>query len=225
MAANNSNKSLTTIKTENILNAVISLTTWFALVLQLYILVANTPGNGLTPKEAVGRFFIFFTILTNLLVAVSLSFLLLSPRSVAGRFFTKPSVITAVALYIFIVGVVYNIILRSVWHPTGLQKLVDELLHVAVPVLFLIYWFLFAPKSSLQWIHAFRWLIFPAVYLVYAMVRGGIEGFYPYPFLDANTLTFGRVFMNCVGLLFVFIICGLLFVAISKWMQPQSKPD
>jgi hypothetical protein len=176
---------MTRTNTQKILMAVIALAAWFALVLQLYILVANTPGNGMTPPEAVGRFFIFFTILTNLLVAISTTILLMNTRAAAGRFFAKPSVITAVALYIFIVGLVYNIILRSVWHPEGLQKLVDELLHVAVPLLFTLYWLFFAPKSSLQWIHTFRWLIFPAVYLIYAMVRGGIEGFYPYPFLDA----------------------------------------
>jgi hypothetical protein len=214
---------MTAIKSKEILMAIITLTAWFALFLQLYVLIDGTPGNGMTPLEAVGRFFIFFTILSNILVAASLTLLLLSTRSAAGSFFAKPSVITAVALYIFIVGLVYNIILRSVWHPMGLQKLADELLHVAVPALFTFYWLLYAPKTSLQWVHAFRWLIFPAVYLVYAMIRGGIEGFYPYPFLDANTLTFGRVFMNCVGLLLLFIIIGLLFVAISKQMSRQTK--
>jgi hypothetical protein len=209
--------------TKTVLITIITLVVWFALILQLYLLIVNAPDNDMTTLEAVGRFFLFFTILTNILVAVSLSMILLSSRPAAGRFFAKPSVITAVAVYIFIVGLVYNIVLRSVWHPQGLQKLADELLHVAVPLLFIIYWLLFAPKNSLQWMHAFRWLIFPAVYLVYAMIRGGIEGFYPYPFLDANTLTFGRVFMNCVGLLFVFIITGLLFVAAAKCMSSQTK--
>jgi hypothetical protein len=215
---------LTLIKYNKIiLIAIIALTAWLALTLQLYILIHNTHADSMTVLTAIGRFFIFFTILTNMLVAISLSILLQNSRSAAGRFFSKPSVITAVAVYIFIVGVVYNIVLRHVWHPQGLQKVADELLHVAVPLLFIVYWLLFAPKNSLQWIHAFRWLIFPALYLVYAMIRGGIEGFYPYPFLDANTLTFGRVFMNCVGLLFVFIICGLLFIAISKRIGSQTK--
>jgi hypothetical protein len=54
-----------------------------------------------------------------------------------------------------------------------------------------------APKSPLQWTDAFRWLIFPAIYVTYAMLRSNIEGFYPYPFLNADTLTSGRVFINC----------------------------
>src|SRR5258705_1847657 len=195
---------------------IVVLTSWFALILQLYILISNTPGNGLTPIQAVGRFFIFFTILTNLLVAICMSVLLISPRSVAGRFFSRPSVATAVTVYIFIVGLVYNIVLRNIWDPKGMQKLADELLHVFVPLLFTIYWIMFAQKSSLKWSAIFRWLLYPALYVVYAILRGSIEGFYPYPFLDADKLTWQQVFLNCAGLLIVFVIFGLLFIAVGK---------
>jgi hypothetical protein len=215
--------TLTMNKSNKILIAIIALSAWFALILQLYILIHNTPDNGMTMLAAVGRFLIFFTILTNILVAVCVSILLVRSRSAAGRFFSKSSVIAAVALYIFIVGLVYNIILRGVWHPQGLQKLADELLHVAVPLLFIIYWLLFASKNNLQWMDAFKWLLYPAVYLLYAMVRGGIEGFYPYPFINANELPFGRVFMNSFGLLIVFIISGFLFIAISRWLSRQTN--
>ena len=209
-------------RSKNIWILVTALITWFALIAQFYILVATTPGNGMTTLVAVGRFFIFFTVLTNLLVAITLTILLLVKQSTAGRFFSRPAVITAIALYIFIVGLVYNILLRSVWHPQGLQKLVDELLHVVVPLLFIMYWVLFAPKHNLHWTHTFQWLIFPAVYLVYAMIRGGLEGFYPYPFLDANTLPFGRVFTNCVSLVIVFIVLGLLFVFVGQKLNRST---
>jgi hypothetical protein len=213
------------IKNNKLAMLIIALTAWFALMLQLFILVDGTPGNGMTPLQAIGRFFIFFTILSNLLVAASLTIVLVKPASEAGLFFAKSSVISAVAVYIFIVGIIYNIILRKIWHPEGLQKLADELLHVAVPLFFILYWLLYAPKSQLEWIHAFRWLIFPAIYLVYAMTRGAIEGFYPYPFINAYELPFGRIFMNSVGLLLVFIITGLLFVAIGKRMSPPTKTE
>src|SRR5512145_903270 len=98
--------------TEKIFQAIIGITAWIALALQLYILVNNSPGNGMTALQAVGRFFIFFTILTNLVVAVSMTTLFLSPLSKPGLFFAKPSSQTAVAVYILIVGLVYNLILR-----------------------------------------------------------------------------------------------------------------
>ena len=199
-----------------IFKAIIAITAWFALILQLYILIHNTPSNGMTPLQAVGRFFIFFTILTNLLVAISLTFILLKPNSSVGKFFAKPSTVTAITLYIFIVGLVYNIILRRLWQPIGLQLLADELLHVAVPVLFIIYWIFFVEKGSLKWKNCFSWLLYPVAYLFYALIRGYIEGFYPYPFLDLNELGYQRVILNCLGLTIVFIVIGFLLIAIDK---------
>ncbi|MFI5185602.1 MAG: Pr6Pr family membrane protein [Chitinophagales bacterium] len=196
----------------------IAIIAWFALVLQLFILINNTPGNGMTPLQAIGRFFIFFTILSNLLVAVSLAIILIKSSSSPGRFFSKPFSVSAIAVYIFIVGLVYNIILRPLWRPTGLQWVADELLHVAVPVLFLIYWVFLVFKGSLKWKHAFWWLIFPLFYLFYAMIRGKIEGFYPYPFIDLNKLGYSRVLLNCAGLTATFLIIGLLFVVADKIM-------
>jgi hypothetical protein len=58
--------------------------TWFALVLQMYVLVSNTPGNGMTPIEIIEWVFIFFTILSNILVAICITTLLLNPYSEMG---------------------------------------------------------------------------------------------------------------------------------------------
>lgn len=202
--------------------ALTAIAAWVGLVLQQYILIDNTPGNGMSPLQAVGRFLLFFTVLTNILVAVSLTIVLLKPSTPAGRFFSKPSVIAAVTLYIFIVGLVYNLVLRSQWKPTGLQKVADELLHVAVPLLHLLYWLFFSPKIRLPWKKIFPWLGFPAAYLVYAMVRGAAEGFYPYPFLDVNKLNAGNVVLNCSLVLVAFITVGLLIIAFSRFVKNSS---
>ena len=63
----------------------IALVAWLALILQLYISIKNTDTNGLTPLVATWNFFSYFTILTNLLIALCLSFILLSPSSSPGR--------------------------------------------------------------------------------------------------------------------------------------------
>ncbi len=170
----------------------------------------------MTPLQAVGRFFLFFTILTNLMVAISLTVVLIKPSSPAGRFLSKPSSATAITLYILIVGLVYNIILRRLWQPSGLQLLADELLHVAVPVLFIVYWIFFIEKGSLKWKNCFAWLLYPVAYLFYAMIRGHIEDFYPYPFLDLNKSGYQKVILNCLGLTIVFIAIGFLLIAIDK---------
>jgi len=210
------NKSAATI-----VQVIIAITAWLALGLQLYILIDNTPGNGMTPLQAVGRFLIFFTILTNLLVAITMTAILFSPTSNLGTFLAKPSSMTATAVYIFIVGLTYNIVLRPLWAPTGYQKLADELLHVAVPLLFFLYWLLFAPKYSLQWRHSLQWLIYPGIYLIYALGRGALEGFYPYPFIDVNEYGLAIVLRNSAGMMAAFILVSLLFIFIAK--QSEKK--
>jgi hypothetical protein len=201
----------------------IAIVAWLALILQLYISIKNTETNGLTPLVATWNFFSYFTVLTNLMIALCLSFILLSPSSPAGYFFSKPTTIAAIALYIFIVGLTYNTILRFIWKPAGLQKWVDEALHVAVPVLFVLFWLLFVTKKRLKWSHPFRWLVYPAVYLVYALLRGEYSGFHAYPFINTAELGYGRVLLNSGGLMLVFIITGLLFVAIDRNLWRKGR--
>ncbi len=199
--------------------AVTALTAWTALGIQLFILLANTPANGMNVQQAIGRFFLFFTVLTNLLVAVAASCLLLAPRSRWGSFFAKPSAAAAITLYIVVVGIVYNIVLRSLWSPVGLQRLADELLHVAVPLLFTTGWMIFAKKQPLTYKDPFWWLIYPAIYLVYALVRGATEGFYPYPFLDAGLHGYAAVATNAAAMLLLFIIAGYGLVFLGKKLK------
>lgn len=200
----------------------IAIAAWLALGLQLYILVKNTDTNGLTKIQAIARFFSYFTILTNLLVAVCLSFIIVKPGTFPGRFFSKPSTLAAITLYIFIVGLVYNTILRYIWEPSGLQKWADEALHVAVPLLFVIYWLLFVPKGSLKWIYSLQWLIYPFIYLLYALSIGAFSGFYTYPFINVTELGYSKVLLNAAGLMIVFIAAGLLIIRIDKKDEKQD---
>lgn len=202
---------------------IIAIVAWLALILQLYISIRNTSTNGLTRLVATWNFFSYFTVLTNLLIAVCLSFILIKPDSSPARFFSNPVTLAAIALYIFIVGLTYNILLRSVWAPTGLQKWVDETLHVVVPLLFVFFWLFFVPKGSLKWIHPFRWLIYPAVYLVYALLRGEFSGFHAYPFINTAEFGYTRVLLNAGGLMIVFIIAGLLLVSTDKQMSHRGN--
>ncbi|MEO6851234.1 MAG: Pr6Pr family membrane protein, partial [Mucilaginibacter sp.] len=157
---------------------------WIALIGQFYLIIINRETS---VAEAVVRYFTFFTILTNLLIAVCTIVLVIKPASYWGKFFSRPSTLTAIAVSITIVGAVYNIILRSLWKPQGFQRLVDELLHLVIPVLFIIFWVVFVPKGLLKWRNILLWMVYPLVYLLIVIVRGMFSGYYPYPFLDINT--------------------------------------
>ena len=132
-------------KQQRIAQLIIAFVTWAAVFLQFYLQIAN---RTTAVSEAVIRYFSYFTILTNLLVAVCFSSLLLK-ESKAERFFKQPTVITAVTVYILIVGLVYNLILRSQWNPQGLQLLADYMLHSITPLFALFYWIIYVPAREI----------------------------------------------------------------------------
>jgi hypothetical protein len=203
--------------------AFIAIIAWLALALQLYIMTINKLSHTREVLAAISHYFSYFTILTNFLVALSLSFILLRPSSSLGQFFSKHSTLAAIALYIFIVGLVYNVILRYTWNPTGAQKWADEGLHVIVPLLFVILWLSVVPKGSLTWSHPFRWLVYPGGYLIYALLRGALSGFYPYFFINAAELGYSRVLLNSGGLMIVFTIAGFIIVGTDKLMSRSKR--
>lgn len=188
---------------------------WFSLIAQFYLIIQNRQASIL---ETVFRYFGYFTILTNIMVALCFSALLLKQNS----FFRKPTTQTAVTAYIFLVALVYNIVLRGVVKPEGFARIVDELLHVVMPVIFIVYWFVYTDKRSLQWKHIFPWLLYPLVYIIYTLIRGSFVHFYPYPFLNVDQLGYQSVLINCIWVSFAFLIFSLLFIAIGKGMS-KSK--
>jgi hypothetical protein len=201
--------------------AIIAVVAWFALVLQFLLMVQRAaPGTAL---HAVINYFSFFTILTNLLVAVGTTVPLLAPQSAAGRFFARPSTQSATAVYIAIVGITYSLLLRHMWNPQGLQKIADILLHDVVPVLYVAFWIFLVPKLTLRWSDAVRWLAFPLVYMVYTVARGLIAHWYPYYFIDVDTIGLSRALMHAAGLLLAFFGMGLLFIAIGRWTARSSS--
>jgi len=205
--------------TKKICMVVIAITAWFALALQLYLMLKRAPSIGFSATDTVINFFSYFTILSNLLVAKSLTVSLLLPSSPFGIFFSKMSVQSAIAVYIFIVGLVYNLVLRNLWDPEGWQLVADNLLHVAVPVLYVLFWLIFTPKKILQWKNIFPLLIFPAVYLGYSLIRGSVTGWYPYPFVNADKLGYGQVAVNSLLVLLAIVTAGLGIIAFNRFTK------
>ena len=191
---------------------------WFALIMQFYI-TASLKLN--TVPEMMVRYFSYFTIQTNIIVAVCFTVLLFSPNSAVGSFFSRQQTLTAITVYIITVGLIYNTILRFTWEPAGMQKIVDELLHTVIPILAVIYWLVFTTKNQLQWKNILYWLIYPFAYIIYVLIRGANSGFYPYPFINTNQLGLNKVLVNSVGIAVVFIFIALALVTIGKALNKK----
>jgi hypothetical protein len=204
------------------LSILFALIAWFAVVTQFLLMLENRVAS---IPETIVRFFSFFTILTNLLVAIYFTSQSFQRKNSYAGFINKPGVLTSVTVYITIVGLVYQVLLRHIWQPTGLQKIVDELLHSAIPLLVIFYWYLFENKSKVHYRQIFKWLIYTLVYLFYILVRGNFSGFYPYPFVDAGNLGLQRVLINSGLLLVFFAALSLLFVWIGKLFDKKILAD
>jgi hypothetical protein len=196
--------------------AIIALLGWLGIILQFYLILQTTGSTGYSTLKLTLNFFSYFTILSNLLVAACLSSILIGPGSGLGAFFSKVPVQSAIAVYIFIVGLVYNLVLRGIVVVTGLNWIVDNILHVLVPVLYVLYWFVFTPGQALHRKNIPPWLIFPGVYLVYSLVRGPFVHWFPYPFLDTEKLGYGKVIVNSFFVLTAFLLVSLLLVVYNR---------
>ncbi|WP_294183216.1 Pr6Pr family membrane protein [uncultured Sphingobacterium sp.] len=194
----------------------IGLVTLFALVGQ-FILGAFISKLGTT--DYVIQFFSYFTILSNVSVLLCCFFTVFSAKSRMGLFFTTSQTITAVTLYILIVALIYNGLLRFLLHPSGLLSVIDEILHVVTPLSFFIFWWLFCNKKALFWKQIFYWLIFPLGYLLYTLWHGSVSGFYPYPFMNVSALGMGRVIWNSLGMTLVFVLIAVLLIGLGKWQN------
>ena len=195
------------------LKVTIAIFGWAAILLQFYLIILNRTTD---IPETIIRYFSFFTVESNILVTICFTYLWLKPKSKLGIFFAKTSNLTAITLYILIVGIVYNLILRFLWSPSGFQKIADELLHAVIPILVLIYWWSFTQKSTLQHKHIFPWLIFPSIFLIYTLIRGHFVTHYPYPFLDVNVLGYKTVLVNSFFMVLAFLFMGFLLIFIGK---------
>jgi len=194
---------------------------WITVSLRFYLAISTSLADGTGVGSGIVTFFSYFTVLTNILVALALTAGGWAPiadhhsRSWRQRL-RQPNTATAIAVYITIVAVVYHVLLSQLWDPQGLTKVVDVMLHSVMPILYLAYWWLGVSKWSLGWRGAVTWLSYPVGYSVYTLLLGALRNKYPYPFSDVNALGYVQVFKNSIGMYLFFAGISCLFIGVGK---------
>jgi hypothetical protein len=160
---------------------------------------------------ALWRFFGFYTILINIGAASVATAVALASRSslAAGR------ARLMAATSIIMVGIVYSVALRSIWSPTGLQKVADVLLHDAAPLLWAVSW-LVGPHVRRRWREVAWALLPPLIYCIYALARGAADGWYAYWFLDPARQSPGELAASILVLLLAFSVLAILLLAVDQ---------
>ncbi len=191
---------------------------WFAVVMQFVLMMQNRV-ESLT--ETTIRFFSFFTILTNCLIILYFTVIWHKKPAFLLTRFEKPGFLTAITLYITTVFCVYQFVLRGLWEPTGMQRIVDELLHTFLPIYAIVFWIAYENKRGISWKSIPTWLFYPLAYLIYILFRGNLSGFYPYPFVNVAELGMEKVLINSGVLVLLFLLGAIIFVGIGKSMKAK----
>jgi len=189
----------------------------FAVILQLGLSIQHQLEAGRTVGFAVLQYTGYYTIITNTFCALVAGASLAPARF--GRFaagLRSPITITAAAVSIFMVGMLYVTLLTQVHHPEGLEHLTNLLLHYLIPPLFAYFWWQVVPKGSLDWRDAWRCMALPAAYLIYLAVRGQATGLYPYYFIDVSQLGYARAAVNAIAIAGVFLLATLGFIRLKR---------
>ena len=188
---------------------------WLALGVEFVRTIRGALADGHGLLESFYFYIRYFTILTNIGVAALMSVTASRMRSGAAL---PPARLHAFALvYIIVVCVTYEALLRAEWSPQGLQFVSDLTMHDIVPVLTLLFfWIGFAPKRGMRWRDPVLLLIYPALYLVATLIAGLCGEDYPYFFLDASRLGYVAVLRTSAVFLLVFYGLGVCLTALAR---------
>ena len=197
-----------------IVAAIAALAGLTGLLIQLGLLVRN-----MGVAAGLWRFIGFFTILANIAAATVAAALAIGGKGALAGARARLMAATSILM----VGLVYSVALRSLWAPTGLQKVADVALHDAAPLLWLMLW-LIAGHPRLAWREVGWALLPPALYIVYAMSRGAIDGWYAYWFLNPSAQAPAEFLISILFLLCGFGVAAGTLVAADRMLAGKRKP-
>lgn len=193
-----------------------------ALVLQSVLVVeggavlAEHDPPGLAVR--LGRLVSYFTIQSNLLVAITSWQLARNPGR-DGRWWRVVRVDAVAA--ITVTGIVHWVALRPLLHLQGWDWTADKLLHVVVPVLAVGCWLAFGPRPRVDRAVVLAALLWPVAWLVWTLLVGALSGWYPYPFLDVSLHGYASVLGAAAGVTVVMLVL-LGLIALLDARMPRG---
>ena len=192
-----------------------------AFVLQVVLVVQgdailvedDPPGLGLR----LARFIAYFTIQSNLLVAVASVLLIRDPHRDGAVF---RSLRLAGIVGITVTGLVHFFLLRPLLELEGASYVADKLLHMAVPVVAVIGWVAFGPRRRVDGAAIAVSFAWPIAWLAVTLSVAGGTRWVPYPFLNFRVEGWAHVGAVCVGITALFaVVIGLCHYA-DRHLRP-----
>ena len=196
------------------------------------------------PKRKAEQFW-FFTVQTNLFVAIIQTILIISIIfKMCGKelTFTKSKIFSKLRLltsfFITITFIIYCFVLAPcgmIFSGKTFAEMFDFrniLLHIVVPVLAFVDYVLFCPKNTVSYKQIWVFLIYPAIYtlLVYLRVIFGGSSFvsgskYPYFFFDPTLNSFGIKFVIVclIAVAVIIVSLALAYIFMDKKIDNHKR--
>jgi hypothetical protein len=150
------------------------------------------------------RFFSYFTIQSNLLVAITATMLAFRPGR-DGRLFR---VLRLDALFgISVTLATYAVLLAPQHDPHGINAATNAGLHYVAPAMTIVGWLAFGPRPRIDEDTVLLALFWPALYIAYTLAHGAASNWYPYPFIDVEQLGYVTALRNGLGM--VILMAGV----------------
>ena len=159
------------------------------------------------------RFFAFFTILSNLIGVAAFVALLARgdrPRSRRLELLRGAAVVYLTVTFFVVIFLLsgVDVQLQLVW--------VDIVLHKIFPIVVVLDWIVDPPHTRLTFRDGLLWLAFPLAWTGFTLVRGALDVWYPYPFLDPANGGYATVALTVAAVTIAFGLIALATIAIGN---------
>jgi len=209
-------------------HAALALVVLFGLAVQVAVVVgggedANSGETtaALALGERLVNLFSYFTILSNVMVMTTSALFALRPER-DGRLFRVLHL--DALLSITATGVVFAAVLAPIVDVTGWAAVANGIFHYLVPVAFPLVWLLFGPRPRLTRHVVVLAFVWPVAWLTCTFARGAVTGWYPYPFLDATQLGFGRALAGGLVVLLGAVVLAVVVKGLDARLPALGSP-
>lgn len=193
--------------------------------------------------DVMANYFSLFTIVSTLLSVAALIAAAVWTLRHPGSSREPLSIslaLAAVAGPIFLLGLVYNALLRGLPSAIALgdsagiallDKYAAEVLHVVMPIYFLLDVLLAPRRRGLPWWSLGVLVGYPVIWVTYTMVRGervaNPDGttpwWYPYPFLDPHIAGgYGSPLTYIAAMTAGFLAIGTMIIAVGRYREKRA---
>lgn len=158
----------------------------------------------------------YFTMWSNIVVALSATLLALAPQTVTPA---RRALRLSGLLMITITAIVYALILAPDDVVVGWSRITNPLQHLLVPGVTLLVWLIWGPRGWFTARTVAASLLIPLAWVAWMLGRGAVIDAYPYGFVNVATLGYPRVALTLLVILAFALLVAAAFRLVDRLLR------